>query len=124
MPAEGPPPPRASTRDEQIAFGERVFAQNCAACHQVDGLGIPGAFPPLARSDYLNADVPRAIGAIVRGLSGPITVNGTAFNSVMPALHLSDEDVANVLTYVYSQWGNAGTVVTPEQVRAARGGGR
>ncbi len=101
-----------------------MFVQNCAPCHQVDGRGIPGAFPPLARSDYLNADVPRAIGAIVRGLSGPITVNGTAFNSVMPAVHLTDEDAANVLTYVYSQWGNAGTVVTAEQVRAARGGGR
>jgi nitrite reductase (NO-forming) len=113
-------PPLARTLTERVAFGERVFAQNCAPCHQVDGRGMPGAFPPLARSDYLNADVPRAIGIVLHGLSGEITVNGALFNSVMPAVQLTDEDVANVLTYVYSQWGNSGAVVAPAQVRAAR----
>jgi nitrite reductase (NO-forming) len=113
-------PPRARTTAERIEFGERVFTQNCAPCHQVDGRGIPGAFPPLAGSDYLNADVSRAIAIVLNGLSGEITVNGTVFNSVMPAVHLDDEDVANVLTYVYSQWGNRGTAVTPAQVRAVR----
>jgi nitrite reductase (NO-forming) len=113
-------PPRARTTAERIEFGERVFTQNCAPCHQVDGRGIPGAFPPLAGSDYLNADVSRAIAIVLNGLSGEITVNGTVFNSVMPAVHLDDEDVANVLTYVYSQWGNRGAAVTPAQVRAVR----
>lgn len=111
---------RARTPAERVEFGRRVFTQNCAACHQVDGRGIPGAFPPLVRSDYLNADVRRAIGIVLNGLSGPITVNGERFNSVMPALSLSDEAVANVLTYVYRQWGNSGAVVTPEMVAPIR----
>ena len=111
---------RAQTPAQRIERGRAFFAQNCAACHQANGQGLPGAFPPLARSDFLNADTRRAIGVVLNGLSGPVTVNGTAYNGVMPALSVSDEDAANVLTYVYSQWGNNGTVVTTEQVRAAR----
>ena len=112
--------PRASTTAELIAFGERAFVANCVACHQANGQGLPPAFPPLAGSDYLNADKTRAIRTLVEGLDGPITVNGTAFDGVMPALQLSDEDVANVLTYIYSQWGNSGQVVLPSEVGNAR----
>jgi nitrite reductase (NO-forming) len=112
--------PRAQTTAQRIEFGGRFFAQNCAACHQADGRGIPGAFPPLARSDFLNADPQRAIGIVLNGKSGAITVNGAAFNGVMPMLNVSDDDAANVLTYVYSQWGNRGVVVSPEQVRTVR----
>ncbi len=121
IPGAETPSPRASTTQERIAFGERVFIQNCVACHQADGEGIAGAFPPLAGSDFLNADKNRAIGVVVNGLDGAVTVNGETFNGVMPALRLSDEDVANVLTYVYSQWGNSGLVVLPPEVRPVRG---
>ncbi len=120
MPQQQGAAPQARTPAEQIAFGRNVFSQNCAACHQPDGRGLPGAFPPLANSDYLNADVNRAIGVVIGGKTGPITVNGQTFNSVMPALHLSDDDVANVLTYVYSQWGNRGHVVSRAQVARIR----
>jgi len=120
MPEQQGAAPAARTPAEQIAFGRNVFGQNCAACHQPDGRGLPGAFPPLAGSDYLNADVNRAIGIVVGGKTGPITVNGQTYNSVMPALHLSDDDVANVLTYVYSQWGNRGHVVSRGQVARIR----
>ncbi|HEX9728713.1 MAG TPA: copper-containing nitrite reductase [Gemmatimonadales bacterium] len=121
IPGAAASPERAVTAAERVAFGERVFAQNCAACHQADGEGIPGAFPPLARSDYLNADKTRAIRVLLNGLDGAVTVNGSVFNGVMPAVRLSDDDVANVLTYVYSQWGNSGQVVAPSEVQAARG---
>ena len=104
-------------------MGARVYAQNCSACHQAAGTGLAGAFPPLAASDYLNADVKRAIGVVLHGLSGPITVNGKQYNSLMPALALNDEDVANVLTYVYGQWGNNGSRVMAEQVRVLRAAG-
>lgn len=113
-------PPRASTTEERVAFGQRVYAQNCVACHQAEGQGIPGAIPPLAGSDFLNEDEARAIGVVLNGLDGAITVNGEAYNSVMPLLQLSDDDVANVLTYVYSQWGNAGFEVLPQEVGAVR----
>lgn len=121
--AAAPAVPAAKNREEQIAMGERVYTQNCAACHQPNGTGLAGAFPPLAKSDFLNADARRAIGVVLHGLSGPVTVNGQQYNSLMPALSLSDEDIANVLTYVYSQWGNNGTRVTPEQVRTVRAAG-
>lgn len=121
--SDSPAPAAARNRAEQITMGERVYAQNCAACHQPAGTGLAGAFPPLAASDYLNADVKRAIGVVLHGLSGPVTVNGAQYNSLMPALALGDEDVANVLTYVYSQWGNNGTRVTPDQVKTVRAAG-
>lgn len=120
-----PPPteaPRARTAAERIESGRLVFTQVCAACHQPNAEGIRGVFPPLARSDYLNADPQRAIRIVLNGLSGPITVNGVAYNSIMPAQNLSEEQVANVLTHVLSQWGNSGVVITPDQVRAQRGG--
>ena len=110
----------ATTTAERIAFGKRTFESNCMACHQSDGSGIAGVFPPLAKSDFLNADKKRAIRAVTSGLSGKISVNGKEYNGVMPAQNLSDEDVANVLTFVYSSWGNSKQVVTPAQVRAAR----
>jgi nitrite reductase (NO-forming) len=114
-------PPRASTTEERVAFGQRVYTQNCVACHQAEGQGMPGAIPPLAGADFLNADETRAIKVVVNGLDGPITVNGDTFNSIMPSLQLSDDDVANVLTYIYSQWENAGFVVLPQEVSVARG---
>ncbi|MBP9709163.1 MAG: nitrite reductase, copper-containing [Oligoflexales bacterium] len=109
---------KATTPQERIAMGKVSYDANCAACHQVDGKGVPGAFPPLANSDYLNKDIKQAISAVKNGLNGPITVNGEKYNSVMPALGLSDEEIANVLTYVYSVWGNSKKVVTPADVKA------
>ena len=117
---ESRPAPPAATLEERIVYGERVYTNNCQACHLSEGQGIPGAFPPLAASDFLNADQARAVAVVLNGLQGPIDVNGVQYDGVMPAVRLSDEEVADVLTYVYSRWGNAGVVVTPEEVRAAR----
>ena len=104
--------------EEQKAHGKQVFMQTCFACHQANGQGIPGAFPPLAKSDFLNKDVSRAIGVVKHGLNGEVTVNGNTFNSVMPAQNLSDEEIADVLTYVYNDFNNNNSVVTPEMVKA------
>lgn len=112
----------ATSVEERIKLGKNIYAQSCAACHQPDGTGVDGAFPPLAKSDWLNKDVSRSIGVVKNGLSGPIVVNGANYNSVMPALGLNDEDIANVLTYVYSNWGNSGKVVTPKDVAAVKAG--
>ena len=117
---EAPRQVPAASKAERIARGERTYKNVCAACHQPSGLGIEGAFPPLAGSDYLNADKMRAARVVAMGLEGRIVVNGKEYNSQMPALELSDEIVANVLTYVYSQWGNAGHEVTPAEVAAVR----
>ncbi|MGB0999313.1 MAG: c-type cytochrome, partial [Flavobacteriales bacterium] len=118
--AEAPPAPKAKSVKERMELGKQIYAQTCFACHQAEGQGIPNAFPPLAKSDYMNADVDRTIGIVLHGLTGEITVNGEVYNSVMTAQRLSDEEVANVLTYVYNSWGNNKTEVTPMMVTKAR----
>ncbi|MFZ2842995.1 copper-containing nitrite reductase [Psychrobacter sp.] len=110
----------AANKQERIKMGESIYASNCAACHQPDGTGVPKAFPPLAKSDYLNKDPKRAISAILNGLNGKITVNGQEYDSVMPAVALDNEKVANVVTYIMNSWGNKGGEITPEEVKAAR----
>ena len=113
-------PPAAANKSERIKAGEAVFANNCQACHQANGEGVKNAFPPLAKSDYLNADKVRAIKAVTGGLEGQLMVNGAAFNGVMPAWDLPDEDIANVMTYIYNKWGNSGLEVRPAEVQANR----
>lgn len=105
---------------QNVAKGKSIYMQTCVACHQATGAGIPGAFPPLAKSDYLNKDVNRAIKGVVKGLNGPITVNGKKFSGAMPPQALSDQQLADVLTYVYSSWGNSKKQVTPAMVKAQR----
>ena len=108
------------SRKEIIASGKQKYMETCFACHQAEGQGIPNVFPPLAKSDYLNKDVKRAIRSIINGLSGEIVVNGEAYNNIMPAQALTDQAVAEILTYVYDSWGNNKTVVTEKQVKAER----
>ncbi len=112
--------PPAANKEERIARGKLVYNSICTACHQAEGQGIPKAFPPLAKSDYLNADAKRAISNVLHGLQGKVTVNGETYESLMPQLGLNDEQVANALTYVYSQWGNNGTEVLPALVKEVR----
>jgi len=111
---------KSLSKDEQIAQGKNVFESNCLACHQANGEGVPNAFPPLAKSDFLNADHNRAINILLHGRSGPITVNGKNFDSVMPAIALNNGQIANVLTYVINSFGNNGGQVTPAQVDKQR----
>ena len=111
---------KSLSKDEQIAQGKNVFESNCLACHQANGEGIPNAFPPLAKSDFLNADHNRAINILLHGRSGPITVNGKNFDSVMPAIALNSGQIANVLTYVINSFGNNGGQITPAQVDKQR----
>ena len=105
---------------EKMERGKQVYTQSCLACHQATGAGIPNAFPPLAESDYLNADVHRAIEVVKFGLTGEIEVNGNVYNSAMPKQNISDEDVAAVLTYVYNNWGNNKTEVTQKMVKEVK----
>ncbi len=117
---DAPKPKAARTKEERLSLGKQKYDAVCAACHQPTGLGVPHAFPPLAKADFLNQDKKRAIATVLNGLQGKILVNGSEYNSVMPKLDLTDEDVANVLTYVYNSWGNSGHIVTPDEVKAVR----
>lgn len=109
------------TREQQIRAGESRFTGTCSVCHQANGEGLPTVFPPLARSDFLMADKQRAIGIVLNGLTGQVTVNGNVFNSVMPPMsQLNDDELANILTFVRNSWGNSGAVVSAEEVRQMR----
>jgi mono/diheme cytochrome c family protein len=116
-----PPEGSAESKAERIEAGKRLFASICAACHQPGGQGIPGRFPPLARSDFLNSDKHRAIKIVINGFQGEVVVNGQSFNNSMPKFPLTDRDIASALTYVYNSFGNSGKDVTAEEVRTARG---
>lgn len=98
-----------------------MYSKTCFACHQENGDGVANAFPPLAKSDFLNADAERAIGIVLHGKNGEVTVNGKTYNSTMPAQTLSNEEIANVLTYVYSSWGNSNKDVTSAMVAKVKG---
>ncbi len=89
-------------------LGKSVYTATCQACHQQNGTGLPNVFPPLANSDYLNKDKSRAINTVLKGLTGPVTVNGKQYNGIMPPQNLTDQQIAAVLTYVYKNWENSG----------------
>ena len=115
-----PPPGVAKSKAERIELGRRLFTSICAACHQPTGRGLPNVFPPLAGSDFLNADKDRAIKTVIFGRQGEVVVNGMKFNNSMPSFPLNDHDIANVLTFVYNSFGNSGLEVTPEEVKVLR----
>lgn len=109
------------TKADQIKAGEALFNGTCSVCHQPNGVGMPNVFPPLAKSDFLMADKQRSIGIVLNGLTGPVTVNGAQFNSVMPPMsQLTDDEIANILTYVRSSWGNSGEAVSKAEVAKMR----
>ncbi|HKQ14351.1 MAG TPA: copper-containing nitrite reductase [Steroidobacteraceae bacterium] len=109
------------TREQQAQAGSVLFKGTCSTCHQPNGEGLANVFPPLAKSDLLAKTPQRAIEIVLNGLTGPITVNGTTYNSVMPPMsQLNDDEVANILTYVQSSWGNNGPQVTAKQVADVR----
>ena len=109
-------PPKGSFEN-----GKAAYLANCAACHQASGKGMKGAFPPLAKSDYLKPPYDKAIDSVIGGLSGPVTVNGEEYNNVMPAMgHLADKDLADIFSYVVNSWGNPGGTVTTKDIVASR----
>ena len=102
--------------------GAKVFSEICATCHQGKGQGVPGTYPPLAGSAMAqNADATKPIRIVLHGFQGAIERNGKTYNGVMTSwAQLSDQDIADVLTYVRSSWGNSGSAVTPEEVKTVR----
>ncbi len=102
-------------------LGKRVFDTTCMACHQANGLGVPGQYPPLVASEWVTGNEERMIRIVLHGLNGPITVEGKEYNNVMAPLgSLKDDQIANVLSYVRATWGNAAPEVQPETVAKVR----
>lgn len=110
-----------------IKAGAPLYTQTCMACHQPTGLGLPGAFPPLAKTDYVNGDARRLVAITLKGITGPIKVNGATYATGMPQPDLSfaqlkdDKNVADVLNYVRNSFGNKNDApITPEFVAKVR----
>ena len=99
---------------QSIADGEEIYIDFCLQCHMDKGQGVPGSFPPLAKSDYLN-DIEQSIHAIKYGLNGPIKVNGKPYNSNMISQGLDDEEIADVMNYILRSWGNQSEIIITEQ---------
>lgn len=105
-------------------LGKRIYnGPYCAPCHQPSGMGTPGTFPPLAGSEWVTAEGPgRIIRIVLNGLTGPIEVAGQQYNNTMLPWRdtLKDEEIAAVLTFIRSEWGNKAPPVTPDQVAKVR----
>lgn len=106
--------------DERMVAGEILYKQNCMACHMEHGLGIAGTFPPLVNADFLQAREDKGIGIILQGMQSEITVNGEKYNNIMPAVSLSDDQVASILTYIHNQFENGGGLIKVADVKAWR----
>jgi mono/diheme cytochrome c family protein len=107
--------------------GKMVYMQTCMACHQLTGLGVPGAFPPLAKVDYVTGDPRRLVAIILKGITGPMTVDGKVYVAGMPQPDITfpqlkdDKNVADVLNYVRTSFGNESKeAITPAFVAEVR----
>jgi mono/diheme cytochrome c family protein len=107
---------------ESAVDGAQVYQANCASCHQAQGEGLPGAFPPLAASEWVIGEARIPVKILLKGLTGPITVKGQSYNGVMPSFEavLNDAEIAAVVTYIRSHWGNQVNEVGESQVKALR----
>lgn len=115
------PPVDKNLKEKLMVNGKVVYSQTCTACHQPDGKGLSGIFPPLAESDFFLSDKTRDINIVLKGLKEKIKVNGKKFNGQMPSFSfLSDESIASVLTYEQNSWGNNGGIITSEEVKKLR----
>lgn len=108
----------------QADRGRKIFSANCATCHQMTGLGVPGQYPPLAGSEYVNGGTKRLGMIVLKGLLGPIKVKGQQFVTSAQMQPwggtLNDQKIADVLTFIRQEWGNTGGPVAPEGIAALR----
>lgn len=101
--------------------GKEFYRSNCLSCHQADGNGLSGMYPPLAKSERVMGDKKHLVDIIINGLEEEIEVNGQVYTGPMaPLPNLKDDEIADILNYVRNSFGNSATVVTPKEVKALR----
>ncbi|MCC3159292.1 cytochrome c [Hymenobacter sp. 15J16-1T3B] len=104
----------------RLAAGKTVYTQNCLTCHMADGGGVEGMNPPLSKTTWVLGDKTRLVGVVLNGLQDQ-DIDGEPYRNVMPAQNqLTDQQIADVLTYVRNSFGNKASAVTPAEVKAAR----
>ncbi len=117
-PAMTPKNPTMGKPMAAVGNGSTIYNTNCSSCHQANGKGQPGAFPPLAGNSTVTGSPDKVIHIVKNGLTGKITVGSSTYNGQMPAWKgtLSDADIAHVVSYIRSSWGNHASAVTAAQV--------
>lgn len=101
--------------------GKKVYNSVCLACHMRDGSGVPGMHPPLIESEFINGDPDKLIKIVLEGLTGEMEIEGEVYNSIMPAqANLTDQQIADVLTFVRGSFGNNSGEISPEEVQKLR----
>jgi|SRR5579862_4091292 len=112
--------PTSAANTSSAASGAKIYASNCASCHQINGKGVPGMFPPLAGNPVVTGNPEKVIHIVKYGLTGQVQVAGTTYNGQMPAWssQLSETAIASAITYIRSSWGNHASAVLPAQVTA------
>lgn len=111
----------AAAPADPMVLGREIFGA-CMQCHQADGRGVAGTYPPLAASEFVTGDERRLATILLNGISGPFVVNGVTYNSEMPKWrdYFNDEELAAVMTYVRNSWGNKAPPVSKEMVAQVR----
>jgi mono/diheme cytochrome c family protein len=111
------------TTSSSLANGKLVYAQNCLTCHQADGGGVSNMNPPLIKTTYVLGDKMRLAKIVLNGFSEKVEIEGDIYSNIMPSLnYLSNQQIADVLTYVRSNFGNKASAVTVAEVSKARTG--
>ena len=123
LPAGSPDPTVAAPDATQMAAGMEAYRATCSACHELNGEGSPGIFPPLPGNSNLQSSDPASIIRIVLDGAQSVTTPSVPNPATMPAYaaKMSDAEIAAVITYMRNAWGNSASAVTAEQIRAARG---
>ncbi len=101
--------------------GKIIYENNCLTCHQADGYGVPGMNPPLVGTDWVTGGKERIVHGILKGLTTPLEIDGETYHNPMPShQHLTDKEIADVLSYVRSNFGNKASPVSAEEVKKVR----
>jgi len=113
--------PISAAAKASAANGLMVFTQNCVSCHQADGGGVPRMNPPLIKTPWVLGDQTRLVKIVLNGFKEDVEINGDTYSNVMPSFkYLKDQEIADVLTYVRSSFGNKASAITLKQVLATR----
>jgi mono/diheme cytochrome c family protein len=116
--------PRASepADEEYQDRGRKVYDRVCLVCHQSDGSGVPMMYPPIIESEYISGNTDSLILLILEGMSGPVVIKGEEYNSIMPPYKdiLDDQEIADLINYLRTSFGNSGEMIKPGQVAAIR----
>lgn len=101
--------------------GKQIYGSKCASCHQATGLGVPGVFPPLAASEWVVGDEKVLTHILLHGVNGDMEVKGITYKGMMPAWNaLADDELAAVMSYIRSDWGNKAAEILPDTVKTQR----